>query len=78
MVLTERDERDTEPGVTWGSSSTLLEERPCHGLPGTNSGIMSLMLRPCGTEATLLGRLVLELELPVGDSLEVLISAVLG
>jgi len=43
MVLTLKG-RDTLPGVMYGSSSGFFMLVPCHGLPGTNSSIISLIL----------------------------------
>ena len=49
-VLTDRD-LATLPGVMFGSSSILLLLPPCHGLPGTNSGISKLALSPAAFES---------------------------
>ena len=44
LIVLTLNGRATLPGVMFGSSSMFLELRPCHGFPGTNSGIISLML----------------------------------
>lgn len=43
MAVSDRGERATDPGVMWGSSSTVFIP-PFQGLPGSNSVTRSLML----------------------------------